>query len=63
MKDFNYEQKRAQLDMLLSELQDESIDVDIALQKYEAGLKLVAELEAYLKHAEHTVTTLATKFS
>ena len=53
-----YRELQAKLDSILSELQAEELDVDSALDKYQAGLKLVQQLEARLKTAENTVRKL-----
>ncbi len=45
-----------ELEDLLADMQAGELDVDAALQKYERGQKLVAELRAYLDTAEDTVT-------
>jgi len=36
----------------------DDLDVDAAMAAYERGLKIVAELQAYLKQAENKVTKL-----
>ena len=47
-----------ELDSVLATLQQDNLDVDTAMAAYEQGLKLVAEIEQYLKQAENTVTKL-----
>lgn len=54
-KKFDYTKKARELDEVLAKLQDPDIQVDEATQLYDAGLKLVDELEAYLNQAENTV--------
>lgn len=58
-KQVDYHTLNDELEQILSELQADDIDVDTATKKYERGLQLIHELEAYLKTAENTVTKLA----
>lgn len=50
-----YQEMSSQLDKLITELQDGSIDIDEALQKYEKADKLIEEMEKYLKNAENKI--------
>ncbi|MFA5004135.1 MAG: exodeoxyribonuclease VII small subunit [Candidatus Saccharimonadales bacterium] len=59
--EFDFRAKSAELDELLAKLQSPDIQVDEAATYYEAGLKLIAELEDYLEHAENVVKKLNTK--
>jgi exodeoxyribonuclease VII small subunit len=54
-KKFDYTKKAAELDEVLARLQDPDIQVDEATKLYDAGLKLVDEIETYLNQAENTV--------
>lgn len=56
-----YEQLKAELDAILSQLQREDLDVDTALQAYKRGLELVQQLEKHLKNAENQVVELKAK--
>ncbi len=58
-----YEQLKADLDEVMSALQQEDLDVDRALEYYQKGLELVQAIEAYLKTAENKVVELKAKFS
>lgn len=49
---FNYRDKAAELEALVAQLQDPDIQIDEATKLHAVGLKLIAELEAYLKQAE-----------
>ena len=51
-EDFDYRAKAAELEELLAQLQDPDIQIDEATKLHAAGLKIVAELETYLKSAE-----------
>ncbi|HSX07241.1 MAG TPA: exodeoxyribonuclease VII small subunit [Candidatus Saccharimonadia bacterium] len=49
---FNYRDKSAELEAIVAQLQDPAIQIDEATKIHAAGLKLIDELEAYLKQAE-----------
>ncbi len=50
-----------QLELVLSQLQADDIDVDEALRLHAQGTKLLAKLEERLSVAEHSITKLKTK--
>jgi exodeoxyribonuclease VII small subunit len=52
---FDYQAKSAELERVLADLQDPDIQIDEAAKLHAAGLKLVEELETYLKQAENEV--------
>lgn len=54
----DYAAMSAELDAILLTMQQDTLDVDTALELYQKGLKLVASLETYLKQTENTVHTL-----
>jgi exodeoxyribonuclease VII small subunit len=54
----SYRELSAQLDEVLAKLQDPDLDVDVAAQAYEEGLKLVARLEKHLEQAETKIQTI-----
>jgi len=49
---FNYRDKAAELENIVAQLQDPDIQIDEATKLHAAGLKLIDELETYLKQAE-----------
>lgn len=49
---FNYHKKSSELENIVAQLQDPDIQIDEATKLHAAGLKLIDELEAYLKQAE-----------
>ena len=49
---FDYAAKSAELEAILSQLQDSETSLDEALRLHEEGKKLITELEQYLKKAE-----------
>jgi exodeoxyribonuclease VII small subunit len=59
----DYETLTAELDSVLGALQRDDLGVDEALKKYQRGLELVRQLEAYLQSAENTITELKAKFN
>jgi exodeoxyribonuclease VII small subunit len=59
----SYETLKTELDEVMLALQQEDLDVDKAVAYYEKGLKLIQELENYLKTAENSVKELKAKFN
>jgi exodeoxyribonuclease VII small subunit len=57
-----YQELEVELRQILEWFEGESFDVDEAVKKYERGLELIRELEAYLGRAENTVRELKAKF-
>lgn len=57
-KEKTYQELQAELDEILLALQASELDADAAVQLYEAGLKLVKQLETKLASAENRVTKL-----
>lgn len=55
---YDYKIIKAELDDLLTSLQQPDCDIDDALKGYEKGLELVGQLEAYLLHAENKIKQL-----
>ena len=53
--EFDYRKKAAELEAIVADLQNPDIQIDEATKLHAAGLKLVAELEAYLNQAEVAV--------
>ena len=51
----NYQELNAQLEAILSQLENGQLDVDEAIKQYEKGMEIVKELEKYLKTAENKV--------
>lgn len=61
--DKNYEELKAELDAIMTELTREDLDVDTALKHYQRGLELVNQLEEYLKSAENKIVEMKAKFN
>ena len=53
-----YQSLKTELDDLVTQLQRDETDVDAALEGYARGLKLVKQLEDYLKSAENKIIQL-----
>ena len=52
----DYQKLQAELDAILAKLQSADLDVDEAVQAYDRGMQIAAELEAYLEQAQNKVT-------
>lgn len=52
----DYQSMMRELQQLLADIQDDDVDVDAALAKYERGRKLIKELTDYLETAENKIT-------
>lgn len=59
----NYQKLKEELDGILDELQAADGDIDIAVSKYERGMEILKDLEAYLKSAENKVQKIKEDFS
>lgn len=57
-KELDYRALSDELETIVLALQQDDIDVDVAMQKYERGLELIAQLEKYLKTAENKIDKL-----
>jgi len=58
----NYRQMSEDLAGIMAWFEGEQVDLDEAVTKYEQAMKLLAEMEAYLKIAENKVKKIAAKF-
>lgn len=56
--DIDYAARSIELDDILTKLQQPGLQVDEAIKLYEQGLKLIAQLEAYLVSAENKIEKL-----
>jgi exodeoxyribonuclease VII small subunit len=57
-QDLDYRALSDELETIVMALQQDDIDVDLAMAKYERGLGLIKQLESYLKTAENKVKKL-----
>lgn len=60
--DKSYESLNNELENIMLQLQDESLDIDLALKHYQRGLELVKALEDYLKNSENKINELKAAF-
>lgn len=51
----NYQQLSDELADILEWFESEAVNIDEAIPKYEQAIKLIAEMEAYLKNAENKI--------
>jgi exodeoxyribonuclease VII small subunit len=56
----SYNQMKAELDIIMQKLQDDSLDIDEALKLYEKGHILVESMEKYLEKAQNTIKKIKT---
>jgi exodeoxyribonuclease VII small subunit len=61
-QDIDYRKLSNELDAILEELQTADLDIDEAVKKYERGMKIAEQLEAYLKTAENKVAKVKASF-
>ena len=58
----NYQELSSELDRILAELSSGQLDIDQAINKYQRGAELIAELRDYLKTSENKITKLKINF-
>lgn len=61
-KSINYQVLSAELEAILGRLQSGELGIDDALEQYEQGMKIIEDLQKYLKQAENKVTKIKQKF-
>ncbi|MDB5160969.1 MAG: Exodeoxyribonuclease 7 small subunit [Candidatus Saccharibacteria bacterium] len=59
----NYAQLSEELAGIIAWFEGGDVDIDSAIAKYEQAMKLVAELEAYLKTAENKIKKITAHHS
>ena len=57
----SYRQMNEQLAEILAWFESEQVDLDEAVAKYEQAIKLLGEMETYLKTAQNKVKKIAAK--
>lgn len=55
-KELSYRELSEELDDIVGSLQTEDVDVDEAIKRYERGMAIVKELEAYITEAENKIS-------
>ena len=58
-KELTTSQLQAQLDEIITWFEGDKVDLDEAVQKYQAGIKLVEQLQERLKTAENVIKKIA----
>ena len=51
----SYKELQEELNLIISELQSEEIDIDQAVSKFEQATKIIKEIKLYLDTAENTL--------
>ena len=51
-RNFKFKEAIIEIERIVKELEDEAIDLDVALKKYERGVKLIRMCSEYLDKAE-----------
>lgn len=54
----NYQTLNDELQLTISDMQREDMDIDKAIQLYDRGLQIIKELETYLLTAENKINEL-----
>ena len=57
----DYRKLNAELEQIVNQLQSGELSIDEAAKAYEQGMKLVKQLESYLKTAENHISELQAK--
>jgi exodeoxyribonuclease VII small subunit len=57
----NYQQLAEELAGIIDWFESDDVNLDQALIKYEKATKLLAQMEAYLKTAQNSITKITTK--
>lgn len=58
----DYQALQAELDKILLWFEQDDVDLDQAIAKYERGMEIAKELETYLKTAENKIEIVKKKF-
>lgn len=58
----NYRQLSQELDEIIDWFESGELNIDEAVPKYEAAMKLITELEKYLKTSENKVRKINARF-
>jgi exodeoxyribonuclease VII small subunit len=58
----SYQDLNSELETVLAQLQSGDLDIDEATAAYERGMKLVQQLETYVKEAENKITKVKASF-
>ena len=59
---FNFAEAFAELEKITEEFENETVDLEAGLKKFERGLELASELKTRLKEVENKVEIIKKKF-
>lgn len=62
-KDVTFSDKMAELEAIVAWFDEDHVDIDASLQKFERGMKLATELKDHLEKAEIKVKKIQASFS
>jgi exodeoxyribonuclease VII small subunit len=60
--DKNYQQLNEELTKLIDWFEDENVNLDEVADKYEQAVKLISQMEDYLKNTENKIKKISAKF-
>lgn len=58
-----YKEMQSQLDVIIAELQDGSLNIDEAVKKFEEANKLIIKMEKHLKEVENKIQKIKINLS
>lgn len=58
-----YEELNRELESIITLLQQDDTDIDIAVKQYQRGLELTKQIEHYLTEASNSITELKASYS
>ncbi|MBI1952214.1 exodeoxyribonuclease VII small subunit [Candidatus Saccharibacteria bacterium] len=58
----NYQIMSGELAEIIEWFESDKVNLDEAVSRYEQALKLISEIEVYLKSAENKIKKISTKF-
>jgi len=59
---FNFAQAFSELEKIAEEFENETVDLEVGLKKFERGLELASKLKSKLKEVENRVEVIKSKF-
>lgn len=58
VKKIDYRTLSQELEVIMSQLQDGSLDIDEATAKYDRAISIISELEAYISVVDNKITKI-----
>ncbi|MFN5865397.1 MAG: exodeoxyribonuclease VII small subunit [Candidatus Kapaibacterium sp.] len=59
----NFEENLARLQEIQASLEQGDVPIEVMLEAYEEGMKLVADMQSYLENAQQKVTDITKKYA